>query len=208
MSGNQHPYEPDLTSPIVVKVGGSLIARMPELAPVLQQSPRPLFIVPGGGLFADTVRSLGVSDSTAAHWMAIAAMDQYGWYVASFGLEATDALIVPAKPKVFLPYAYMRLHDPLPHSWDITSDTIAAWIAGSLGLELLVLKSVDGIGISGELQETVNTPTDCDAVDPCFLNYVLKNGIQTSIINGSIKGRVEKYLKGEHVPGTAIGTTF
>jgi len=42
---------------------------------VLRASPRPLLIVPGGGVFADTVRQLVVNDD-AAHWMAIAAMDQ------------------------------------------------------------------------------------------------------------------------------------
>ena len=84
----------------------------------------------------------------------------------------------------------------------------SAWVANFLDLELLLLKSVDGIIISGELQETVNKPVECDQVDPFFLNYVLENRIRTSIINGSVEGRVEKYLKGENVPGTAIGTTF
>ena len=208
MSGNQHADKSDFVSPVVVKFGGSLITRIPELVPVLRKSPRPLFIVPGGGLFADSVRSLGIPDNTAAHWMAVGAMDQYGWLLASHGLDVTDVLEVPEKPIVFLPYSGLRLHDPLPHSWDITSDTIAAWVAGSLGIELLVLKSVDGIIISGVLQEMVNKHVECDTVDPFFLRYVLKNRIHTSIINGSVEGRVEKYLNGEHVPGTAIGTTF
>ena len=184
------------------------MGRLRDLMPVLERSLRPLFIVPGGGLFADSVRSLGISDTTAAHWMAVAAMDQYGWLLASHGLDTTDVLTVPEKPIVFLPYACLRVQDPLPHSWDITSDTIAAWVAGSLGLELLVLKSVDGIVISGELQETVDKHLECDQVDPLFLNYVIKNRIRTSIINGSVEDRVERYLNGEHVFGTAIGTTF
>jgi 5-(aminomethyl)-3-furanmethanol phosphate kinase len=208
MSGDLRPREPDFVSPIVVKVGGSLISRIPELVPVLQQSQRPLFIVPGGGLFADSVRSLGVSDNTAAHWMAVAAMDQYGWFLASHGLGTTDALMVPERSIVFLPYTYLRQKDPLPHSWDITSDTIAAWAAGLLRLDLLVLKSIRGIVVSGELQESVNSQVDCDAVDPFFINYVLEKRIRTSIIDGSVKGRLEKYLMGEKVPGTAIGTTF
>jgi hypothetical protein len=179
-----------------------------KLVPILRSSPRPLLIVPGGGFFADTVRTLGIVDDTASHWMAVAAMDQYGWLLSSQGLEVTDKLKVPQKPLVFLPYTCMRQLDPLPHSWEVTSDTIAAWCAGCLNLELLVLKSVDGIIISGELQEKVNEIVECDTVDPQFLDYVLKNKIRTSIINGSVMESVEKYLKGEHVPGTAIGTTF
>ena len=43
---------------LVVKLGGSLYEQVPELVPVFQQSPRPLFIVPGGGRFADAVREI------------------------------------------------------------------------------------------------------------------------------------------------------
>ena len=43
------------------------------------------------------------------------------------------------------PHTWMRAADPLPHSWDITSDSIAAFIAGALGAsELILLKPVDG----------------------------------------------------------------
>ena len=90
--------------------------------------------------------------------MAIAAMEQYGWFIASHGMKTTDILAVPEKTTVFLPYISMRQRDPLPHSWDITSDSIAAWIAAELGIELLVLKSVDGISLKGILQEQVTTP--------------------------------------------------
>jgi aspartokinase-like uncharacterized kinase len=69
----------------VVKVGGGVLADAASFDVVLATladaagSCR-LVVVPGGGPFADAVRAvdrqLGLSD-TAAHWMAIAAMDQY-----------------------------------------------------------------------------------------------------------------------------------
>ena len=34
-------------------------------------------------------------DDDAAHWMAIAAMDQYGWMLASWGIGTTDMLKTP-----------------------------------------------------------------------------------------------------------------
>ena len=37
------------------------------------------------------------------------------------------------------PYRWLREADPLRHTWDITSDSIAAWIAGQLAAERLVL---------------------------------------------------------------------
>ncbi len=193
--------------PLVVKLGGSLYNMVPDLVPLLLSSARPLFIVPGGGMFADIVRKCRV-DGDSAHWMAIASMDQYGWYIASCGIRATALLQVPEKPVVFLPYCGLQQHDPLPHSWDVTSDTIAAWIAGFLGLDLLLLKSVDGVLENGSLIEQVNIPVKTEVVDPFFIPFVLDKKIKTTIINASSVNRVEKFLRGETVPCTRIGITF
>ena len=41
----------------------------------------------------------------------------------------------------------LQASDPLPHSWDITSDSIAAWIAGHLNAaHLVVIKSAGAKG--------------------------------------------------------------
>jgi aspartokinase-like uncharacterized kinase len=37
------------------------------------------------------------------------------------------------------PYRWLRDADPLPHSWAVTSDSIAAWIAKELNARRLVL---------------------------------------------------------------------
>lgn len=194
-------------SSLVIKLGGSLHNCVPELVQVLLSSGRPLLIIPGGGLFADTVRNSSVDDDSS-HWMAIAAMDQFGWFISSQGIGVSGLLAKPDRPVVFLPYCCMRQHDPLPHSWDITSDTIAAWVADSLGMDLLLLKQVDGIMKDSSLIETVQAPLETDVVDPSFIPFVLEKKIKTSIINGSCIDRVEKFLRGEAVCGTRIGTTF
>jgi hypothetical protein len=195
------------TSPLIVKVGGSLYNQIPDIAPILIASDRPLFIIPGGGPFADLVRQVRVNND-AAHWMAIAAMEQYGWFISSFGILTTDRIAVPLTTTILLPYRCLRLTDILPHTWDVTSDTIAAWVAGTLHLDLLLLKSIDGIFINGILQEQVNGPVESDIVDPCLIPFVIKNTVKTTIINGSQPDRVEKYLKGELIPRTEICTTF
>ncbi|MDO9326470.1 MAG: uridylate kinase, partial [Methanoregula sp.] len=186
---------------------GSLHHRLPDIVPVLCKSDRPLLVVPGGGFFADAVRQARVADD-AAHWMAIAAMEQYGWFIASHGMETTALISVPEKTRVFLPYASMRQRDPLPHSWDITSDSIAAWVAAELGIELLVLKSVDGISVNGILQERVAIPIENDTVDPFFIPFVLKHRIKTTLLNGKLGDRIENFFKGELVLCTRIGITF
>ena len=201
-------YPPvQMQAPLVVKLGGSLYARVPAIVPALRETNRPLLIVPGGGPFANAVREVRMNDD-AAHWMAIAAMEHYGWYAASHGLPVTDVLAVPDRPTVLLPYHCLRERDPLPHSWDVTSDTIAAWVAGMLGLDLLLLKSVDGISAGAEILETVTSPLVTDVVDPAFLPFVLEKKIPASIINGSDPERVRRFLAGQKIPGTRTGTTF
>ncbi|MDD5189387.1 MAG: uridylate kinase [Methanoregula sp.] len=208
---NDPQRRPPARTPIVVKVGGSLLSRVHRIVPVLCASPRPLLLVPGGGIFADAVRQAGVNDD-AAHWMAIAAMEQYGWMLASQGVETTDQLALPKPTTVLLPYRVLRVRDPLPHTWQVTSDTIAAWVAHTLGTELLVLKSVDGIRIDGVLVPEITAPLTTDVVDPCFIAYVLKNRVRAMILNGTDTDRLRRYLQGAVVPGTSVsngpGTTF
>jgi hypothetical protein len=195
------------TSPLIVKVGGSLYNQIPDLIPVIKASKRPLFLIPGGGPFAELVRRVQVDNDTA-HWMAVSAMEQYGLFIASFGISTTDFIITPLTTTVFLPYRNLRLTDPLPHTWDVTSDTIAAWVAHTLHLDLLLLKSVDGIFINGIFQVQVTRPVETDVIDPFFIPFVVQNSVRATIINGTQPERVEKYLKGELVPRTDIGTTF
>jgi aspartokinase-like uncharacterized kinase len=201
------PHKNQSAPPLIVKVGGSLFYQIPALAPVLKDSNRPLLIIPGGGPFADTVRQCN-TDNDSAHWMAIAAMEQFGWFVASHGIPTTTELVIPQVTTVFLPYQYFIVHDVLPHTWDLTSDSIAAWVAHILNLDLLLLKSVDGIFINGILRQQVAEPVESDVIDPLFTPFIIKNGIKTTIINGSYPDRVKKYLTGEIVPRTEIGTTF
>ena len=207
MKQGRESHKDQTTSPLIVKVGGSLYNRIPYLVPILSASKRPLLIIPGGGPFADLVRQVRVNND-AAHWMAIAAMEQFGWFISSFGILTTDRMAVPMKTTVFLPYRCLIITDVLPHTWEVTSDTIAAWVAGTLHLDLLLLKSIDGIFINGILQEQVTGLVESDIIDPCFIPFVTKNTVKTTTINGSQPDRVEKYLKGDLVPRTEIGATF
>jgi 5-(aminomethyl)-3-furanmethanol phosphate kinase len=148
---------------LVVKVGGSLLKSPADLDRVLSafgsaSRDRRLLIVPGGGPFADAVRAaderLHLSDD-AAHWMAILAMDQYAHVLAERmngsmlvdDLKAVDAALAAGRIPVLAPYRWLRDADPLPHSWDVTSDSIAAWIAGAVGArELLLIKPPGTVG--------------------------------------------------------------
>jgi aspartokinase-like uncharacterized kinase len=84
--------------------------------------------------------------------MAVLGMDQYAHLLADHVpgarlVETLDALrdTVTGSVTIFAPYRWMRASDPLPHTWDVTSDSVAAVVAGALGArELLLVKVVSG----------------------------------------------------------------
>jgi aspartokinase-like uncharacterized kinase len=140
---------------VVIKLGGGLLPYVESFEATLAAIGHAarvcrLLIVPGGGPFADAVRDVHrqhrLSDS-AAHWMAVLAMDQYAHLIASRMPASTlvrtdmgiaDALAVNQVP-VLAPEQWLRDANPLPHSWDVTSDSIAAWVAGQVGATRLIL---------------------------------------------------------------------
>lgn len=144
-----------MTVHTVVKIGGALMAEPALYARVtdaLGHVPRDgrMLIVPGGGPFADTVREVDrrlVIGDDAAHWAAILAMDQYAHVLAA--RIAGAALVDGPGPwpadrlPVLAPYRWLRAADALPHSWDVTADSIAAWVARALGARRLVLLKLD-----------------------------------------------------------------
>ncbi|MDN7013678.1 uridylate kinase [Methanoculleus sp. FWC-SCC3] len=197
-----------LESPLVVKVGGSLFDRVVPLLDLFREAGRPVLIVPGGGKFADLVRRLDVSED-AAHWMAIAGMEQFAWYIASHGIPATSTLALPVEVTVLLPYCALRRADPLPHSWDVTSDTIAAWVARELSADLLLLKSADGIHRHRKFLARVEDPTlTSDEVDPTFIRFVFDHNLRARVVNGRHDDRVRRALRDEPVVGTLVDPRF
>jgi aspartokinase-like uncharacterized kinase len=161
----------------VIKVGGALL-RMPgaletgSRAIALAARSHTLLVVPGGGVFADAVREVeresqrtgAPLSSDAAHWMAILGMDQYAQVLGERihgadvvdGAEAVQRTLDAARIPVLAPYRWLRAVDPLPHSWDVTSDSIAAWVAGAVGARAVVLvKPV--AGAVGELTDAYFT---------------------------------------------------
>ena len=152
---------------IVVKVGGSLLRHPAALDQVMAavaeaSQHRRVLVVPGGGPLADTVRAVDGAlhlSADASHWMAVKAMDQLAEALADRYGPATlvsDAhelrtTLRLARVPVLAPYRWLREADALPHSWEVTSDSIAGWLAGELGARRVVL--VKAPGATGELAD-------------------------------------------------------
>ena len=169
--------------PLVIKVGGGLVGipgALQEVCAAIGALGRreAVVVVPGGGPLADLVRDLdrtvGLSDD-ASHWMAILAMDQYAHLLA----ERIDGAALVEEPGgipatlgagrvvVLAPSRWLRAADPLPHSWDATSDSVAAFVAGALDAKRLVLVKPADVGDEG--------------VDRCFVT-VVPAGLAVTIV--------------------------
>ena len=147
----------------VFKIGGSILENLHSLNNTITQlnqiSQKKLInhiiIIPGGGIYANFIRALDRElqiGNEMAHWMAIYAMDYNGKKIGkqySF-INLTDNLEMlrtnETKISLFLPLKHLRAYDRLPKSWDVTSDSIALYIAQELNLnQCFLIKNVDGI---------------------------------------------------------------
>ncbi len=139
----------------VIKLGGSLFQDdgLPLIVNKINQSTlSPAVIVTGGGRLANEIRCLQSRfrfDDYSAHHMAILAMQQTALVCHSMQqdwplLKSVSTLREKegADIRVWMPQIEELDQCGVEASWDVTSDSLAAWLAKQLGAqELLVVKS-------------------------------------------------------------------
>jgi aspartokinase-like uncharacterized kinase len=137
----------------IVKLGGSLahdLRLVPWLAMLAELGGGRVTVVPGGGLFADAVRASQRHWHFAdlpAHNMAVLAMAQTAHLFHALEprltLAADEAGIRRAlhagQPSLWLPFALLRDAPDLLTNWEVTSDSLALWLARRLNAERLVM---------------------------------------------------------------------
>jgi 5-(aminomethyl)-3-furanmethanol phosphate kinase len=142
--------------PVVVKLGGSFAfsTHLRDWITALVACAGRVVIVPGGGPFADAVRSAqpGMGfDERAAHHMALLAMEQYGRALVSLNGQlaaaaSADAIhreLTAGKVPVWMPARMALDAADLAPSWDLTSDSLAVWLAGRIGAcRLFLIKHI------------------------------------------------------------------
>jgi len=137
----------------VVKLGGSLAqdTRLPRWLEMLAEvGGGRVLVVPGGAAFADAVRVSQAHwhfDDLAAHNMAILAMAQTAHLFHALeprlqlagDEEAIRKSLRAGQVALWMPLAMMRDAPDMLTSWEVTSDSLALWLARRQNAERLVV---------------------------------------------------------------------
>lgn len=194
----------------VVKIGGSLFPNYAiDLAKKLENTNS--LIVLGGGEFANLIRKydseINFSQETN-HWTAIDCMDIIAKLVndkvesTKLAYSIDDAIAVSDEgfTPIFVVSKFLREDDPFECSWDVTSDSIAAYISHLLNANLLIVTNVNGIYTQEPKESGSTFISKIDAktmlnfsessIDVMLPTLLLKFGTNCYVVNGKYPERV------------------
>lgn len=194
----------------VVKIGGSLFPNYAiELAKQLKNTNS--VIILGGGEFANLIRKydgeMKFSQETT-HWTAIDCMDIIAKLVndkvesakLAYTIDEVNNISDEGFTPIFIVSQFLKTEDPFECSWDVTSDSIAAYISHLLNAKLLIVTNVNGI-YTQEPEEPGSTfISKIDAktlltfqessIDVMLPSLLLKFGTNCYVVNGKCPERV------------------
>lgn len=142
----------------IIKIGGSLLRAntlKKTLAIISQCKHRKIIIVPGGSIFAEHIRTTQQKwkfNNKAAHKMALLAMEQYAHLMQSYApqLQPTNTFngikrtIQEQKIPLWLPSKMINQANDIPCNWQITSDSLALWLAKRIHAKhTILIKSLE-----------------------------------------------------------------
>jgi aspartokinase-like uncharacterized kinase len=217
----------------VVKIGGSLFPeRAIELCESIialnnsSKSPKKILVICGGGEFANKVREYDHEmdfSNTANHNTAIMCMDIIGTLLNDKiegletlkTLEMAESILDRGKIPVLLPANIMETHDPLEHSWRVSSDSIALYFSNLLKAKLLIATDVDGIYTHDPTHDGAKLIKIISAkkllnfgetsVDEFLPELLISYKSNCYVVNGNYPDRVISIIEGKSTKYTLIG---
>jgi len=194
----------------VIKLGGSVThydSLVQWLQLVVRWGDGQVIIVPGGGMYADAVREFqsmrvklpdGHINDQQAHALAIYAMDQMARSLVAMAPELTlvrNPLEIAEsgwqhRGLVWLP-SEMALNPALasefalPETWEVTSDSLAAWLAWHLEASHLLLVKSDDRLLEAHTHFELNTLQSMDMVDQGLSALLAHAQFQTWVVHQS-----------------------
>jgi aspartokinase-like uncharacterized kinase len=189
----------------VVKLGGSLAnsGELPRWLDVIATAGAgKVVLVPGGGPWADEVRAAQERegfDDQLAHRKALRAMEQYGKVLAGMrsnlipvaGIAEIREARRNGKVAVWMPHEMVVADPSIPQNWDVTSDSLAAWLANHLNASALVL--VKSLKIDGP-QPGIEDLIRRGWVDPAFAKFTSGRHLRMVLVGPGDQETARKIL--------------
>ena len=194
----------------VVKIGGSLFPNYAiELAERLKGTGS--LIVLGGGEFANLIRKYDEEinfSEEANHWTAIDCMDIIAKLVndkvestrLTYTIEEANRVSDDGFTPIFIVSDFLKSEDPFECSWDVTSDSIAAYVAHLLNANLLIVTNVNGIYTQepkepgstfiSKIDATTLLTFQESSIDVMLPSLLLEFGSDCYVVNGKYPERV------------------
>ena len=194
----------------VVKIGGSLFPNYAiDLADKLKNTNS--CIVLGGGEFANLIRKYDGEQHFSEevnHWTAIDCMDIIAKLVndkvesskLAYSIDEVNEISDEGFTPIFAVSEFLRADDFFECSWDVTSDSIAAYIAHLLNANLLIVTNVNGIYTQEPKEPGSTFISKIDAktlltfqessIDVMLPSLLLKFGTNCYVVNGKYPERV------------------
>ncbi|MCQ2964674.1 MAG: delta 1-pyrroline-5-carboxylate synthetase [archaeon] len=175
-------------------------------------------IVVGGGEFANLVRKYDKDiefSNDVTHEVAINSMDilakllcdKLAFCELSSSFEQAKNIVSSNKIPIMLCSDIILNEESLKHSWEITSDSIAAFIANKLDSKLLIATNVDGIydkdpsltdaKFINEIDVKKLLSFDESSIDLMLPVLLKEYGFDCYVVNGKIPQRVLSIINEE-----------
>ena len=194
----------------VVKIGGSLF---PDYAITLADKLKNTnsCIVLGGGEFANLIRKYDAEvnfSNETNHWTAIDCIDIIAKLVddkvestkLAFSIDDINKISDDGLTPIFIVSEFLKSEDPFECSWDVTSDSIAAYVAHLLNANLLIVTNVNGIYTQepkepgstfiGKIDAKTLLTFQESSIDVMLPSLLLKFGTNCYVVNGKYPERV------------------
>ena len=194
----------------VVKIGGSLFPNYAiNLAEKLKGTNS--VIILGGGEFANLIRKydgeMKFTEETN-HWTAIDCMDIIAKLVndkvdstkLAYSIDEVNEISDEGFTPIFVVSEFLKDEDPFECSWDVTSDSIAAYVANSLNANLFIVTNVNGIYTQEPKEPGSTFISKIDAktlltfqessIDVMLPSLLLEFGTDCYVVNGKYPERV------------------
>ena len=176
-----------------------------------------LFVI-GGGEFANLIRkydrelefSEDITHETAIDSMDILAKllnDKLAFTEISHTIEEAESISDLNKIPIMICSDILKEKEPFVHSWDVTSDSIAAYVASLLDAKLLIATNVNGIytkdpSLSGaelirEIDVNELLSFDESSIDLMLPTLLIEYGLDCYVVNGEYPERVLSIMNSE-----------